>query len=129
MHLVSYWELQNYIRTISCIESKFLLGLKIFSLKPENILIDKSGYAVITDFGLSKDQVTDRTDSFCGTAEYMAPEVILKKPYDKSVDWWSFGCILYEMMHGIPPFYTSKREKTFGLILRKFLSLSNSHRY
>ena len=86
-------------------------------MKPENILIDKTGYAVITDFVLSKDKVTDRTDSFCGTAEYMAPEVILKKPYDKSVDWWSLGCILYEMMHGMPPFYTNKRDKTFGLIL------------
>ena len=74
---------------------------------------------MITDFGLSKEQVYDRTESFCGTAEYMAPEVILKKPYTKSVDWWSLGAMLYEMLQGLPPFYTNKREKTFGLIVRK----------
>ena len=90
-----------------------------YSLKPENILIDKHGYIVITDFGLSKEHVSDRTDSFCGTAEYMAPEVILKKPYTKSVDWWSLGALMYEMLHGLPPFYTNKREKTFGLIVSK----------
>jgi serine/threonine protein kinase len=93
--------------------------LLICSLKPENILIDKYGYIVITDFGLSKEKVTDRTDSFCGTAEYMAPEVILKEPYGKGVDWWSFGALLYEMLHGMPPFYTTRREKTFGLIVSK----------
>lgn len=86
-------------------------------MKPENILIDKYGYIVITDFGLSKEQVIDRTDSFCGTAEYMAPEVILKKPYSKSVDWWSLGALIYEMLHGLPPFYTNRRDKTFGLIV------------
>eukprot|EP00347_Sterkiella_histriomuscorum_P000036 403377427 len=86
-------------------------------LKPENILIDKYGYVVITDFGLSKEHVTDRTESFCGTAEYMAPEVILKRPYSKSVDWWSLGALMYEMLQGLPPFFTNKRDKTFGLIL------------
>lgn len=89
-------------------------------MKPENILIDSQGYVVITDFGLSKDDVYDRTNSFCGTAEYMAPEVILKKQYDKSVDWWSLGAFIYEMLHGVPPFFTNKREKTFGMIISKF---------
>ncbi|CDW90682.1 rps6 protein kinase [Stylonychia lemnae] len=77
------------------------------------------------DFGLSKEHVSDRTDSFCGTAEYMAPEVILKKPYTKSVDWWSLGALMYEMLHGLPPFYTNKREKTFGLIVNNDFVFTN----
>jgi serine/threonine protein kinase len=90
------------------------------SLKPENILIDKHGYPVITDFGLCKDGVIDKTTSFCGTAEYMAPEIILKQPYTKAVDWWSFGAIIYEMLCGLPPFYTSNKEKLFKRIIRNF---------
>jgi len=77
-------------------------------LKPENILIDATGYPMVTDFGLCKGNLsrTDQTTSFCGTAEYMAPEIVLKKPYTKAVDWWSFGALVFEMVSGLPPFYT-----------------------
>lgn len=76
-------------------------------LKPENVLIDGDGYVKITDFGLSKTNVStdDGAESFCGTPEYLAPEVLLRKGYGKSVDWWSFGSIIYEMLTGTPPFY------------------------
>lgn len=87
-------------------------------MKPENILIDKDGYAKLTDFGLSKDNFIGdaQTNSFCGTAEYLAPEVLNKKGYTKSCDWWSFGCVLYEMLSGTPPFYSKKRAEIYDKI-------------
>ena len=88
------------------------------SLKPENVLIDKDGYAKLTDFGLSKENVKDNHDthSFCGTPEYLAPEILSRKGHGKAVDWWSLGAIIYEMLTGLPPFYTKDREKLFQTI-------------
>ena len=87
-------------------------------LKPENVLIDADGYVKITDFGLSKANITGDTDakSFCGTPEYLAPEVLARGGYGKAVDWWSFGSIMFEMLTGVPPFYEQDREKLFHLI-------------
>jgi len=82
-------------------------------LKPENVLIDAEGYALLTDFGLSKENITDssRATSLCGTAEYLAPEVLEKeRSYGKPCDWWSFGCVIYEMLTGHPPFYSQDRQ-------------------
>lgn len=87
-------------------------------LKPENVLIDKEGYIRITDFGLSRMGINDQTvaKSICGTPEYLAPEIIMKIGYGKVVDWWTLGSILYEMLVGIPPFYTQSREELFERI-------------
>ena len=75
-------------------------------LKPENIVLDSKGHLKITDFGLSKILETDEDKAFtiCGTPQYLAPEVLLKKGYDKAVDWWSLGCVMYEMLTGKLPF-------------------------
>lgn len=75
-------------------------------LKPENVLLDEKGNACLADFGISK--ILDpkqSTKSFVGTPEYVAPEIILQKGHNKTVDIWCFGILLYEMAFGIPPFY------------------------
>ena len=79
-------------------------------LKPENILLDSKGHVKLTDFGLSKilDEGNDKAFTICGTPQYLAPEILLRKGYDKAVDWWSLGCVMYEMLAGKLP-YAIKR--------------------
>ena len=82
-------------------------------LKPENILIDKEGNIKLTDFGLSKmipnEENNINSNTICGTLEYMAPEIIKGKNYDKSADWYSFGIVLYQMICGDVPFKLKSR--------------------
>ena len=82
-------------------------------LKPENILLDKDGNAVLTDFGLAKLNMTKdkTTKTVCGTPEYIAPEIIENKPYDKSADWWSLGILIYEMLSGKHPYKTKNNDQ------------------
>ncbi|CDS13492.1 hypothetical protein LRAMOSA05668 [Lichtheimia ramosa] len=89
-------------------------------LKPENILIDYNGHIALCDFGLCKLNMTDdeRTNTFCGTPEYLAPELLLGQSYTKSVDWWTLGVLLYEMMTGLPPFYDQDTNEMYRKILQ-----------
>ena len=85
-------------------------------LNPDNIILDNTGNLKITDFGLSKQGIgneeehSQKTYSFCGTPEYLAPEIITGQGHDKSVDWWSLGALIYEMLSGRPPHYSKNRK-------------------
>jgi len=80
-------------------------------LKPENILIDERGYIRLADFGLAK--LARESNSFCGTPEYLAPEMLLGTGHDHTLDWWALGILIYEMLIGIPPFYDKNRNQMF----------------
>eukprot|EP00581_Thalassiosira_minuscula_P003246 CAMPEP_0183738070 /NCGR_PEP_ID=MMETSP0737-20130205/53690_1 /TAXON_ID=385413 /ORGANISM="Thalassiosira miniscula, Strain CCMP1093" /LENGTH=693 /DNA_ID=CAMNT_0025972517 /DNA_START=53 /DNA_END=2131 /DNA_ORIENTATION=+ len=86
-------------------------------LKPENILLGSDGHCRLTDFGLAKDftgsgdNEDGRARTLCGTMEYMAPEMVARKWYGKGADFWSLGCIAYEMLSGLPPFSSKKGSK------------------
>eukprot|EP01006_Ploeotia_vitrea_P041700 TRINITY_DN66564_c12_g2_i1.p1 TRINITY_DN66564_c12_g2~~TRINITY_DN66564_c12_g2_i1.p1 ORF type:complete len:537 (+),score=332.58 TRINITY_DN66564_c12_g2_i1:161-1771(+) len=86
-------------------------------LKPENILLDDNGHVCLTDFGLSKDIAPDdQAHTFCGTPEYLAPEIVTGAGHDKAVDWWSLGILLYELTVGIPPFYSQNVNEMYNKI-------------
>lgn len=93
-------------------------------LKPENILLDEAGHIRLTDFGLAKGGITGSgaqggTKTFCGTPEYLAPEILENKGHGKAVDWWALGTLLFEMLTGLPPFYDTNVQRMYHKILHE----------
>uniref|UniRef100_A0A8D0AQX9 Ribosomal protein S6 kinase n=1 Tax=Sander lucioperca TaxID=283035 RepID=A0A8D0AQX9_SANLU len=101
------------------------LGIIYRDLKPENILLDEEGHIKLTDFGLCKEAIDHekKAYSFCGTVEYMAPEVVNRQGHDHSADWWSFGVLMFEMLTGALPFQGKDRKETMNLILKARLGM------
>ncbi|RWS17518.1 ribosomal protein S6 kinase beta-1-like protein [Dinothrombium tinctorium] len=100
-------------------------GIIYRDLKPENILLDHKGHIKLTDFGLCKEAIQEGavTHTFCGTIEYMAPEILTRSGHGKAVDWWSLGALMYDMLTGAPPFTSDNRKKTIEKILKCKLTL------
>ncbi|KAF7723505.1 serine/threonine protein kinase, AGC [Apophysomyces ossiformis] len=133
---------------VAALEYLHLMGIVFRDLKPENILLHQSGHLMLTDFDLSiqspvagpptivrssspfsykplldtRSCTNLRTNSFVGTEEYLAPEVIKGDGHSSTVDWWTLGILLYEMLYGMTPFKGVSRDDTFDLILNKSLT-------
>lgn len=100
-------------------------GILYRDLKPENIMLDQQGHIKLTDFGLCKESIHDGTvtHTFCGTIEYMAPEILTRSGHNRGVDWWSLGALMYDMLTGSPPFTADNRKKVIDKILKCKLTL------
>ncbi|KAE8724294.1 Serine/threonine-protein kinase AtPK1/AtPK6 [Hibiscus syriacus] len=109
---------------VSAVSHLHANGIMHRDLKPENILLDADGHVMLTDFGLAKEfDENTRSNSMCGTLEYMSPEIVLGRGHNKAADWWSVGILLYEMLTGKPPFCGGNRQKIQDKIIKEKMKL------
>lgn len=120
-----------YVAELICaLEHVHMHNVVYRDLKPENILLDAQGHVALTDFGLCKElkQSSDTTMTFCGTSEYLAPEMVRQEPYTQAVDWWGLGILLYELLTGEPPFHSVHLDVLYRRICKAPLKFPASPR-
>lgn len=112
-------EIKLYVAEIAiAIHYLHSLNIAYRDLKPENIMLTEDGHIKLIDFNLSKELIQEQqsTHSFCGTSEYLAPEIVLKEDYGKEVDWWSLGILIFEMVFNRTPFQSQNQSRTLTKI-------------
>ena len=105
-------------------------GIMHRDLKLENIMVDSTGYVKIIDYGLAKMLGNDElATSYCGTPEYLAPEMISHAGHDKTVDWWAVGVLIYEMLIGVTPFFNKNRQVLMSKIKHSRIVFPDRRQY
>jgi len=119
-HLFSAERTRFYTAQIICgLEYLHNAGVIYRDLKAENLILNDDGYILMTDFGISKEGLNTKdakATTFCGTPEYLAPEILAGNGYTKAVDWWALGILIFEMLHGNPPFYSQNIQTMYSRI-------------